>query len=66
MELNDWLTKISQVHPVAWDLGLERVSTVANRMGILSPAKKTVLVAGTNGKGSTCECLLRLAMRAGL
>ena len=66
MHLNDWLTKISQVHPVEWDLGLQRVSTVANRMGILTPAKKTVLVAGTNGKGSTCECLMQLAMQAGL
>lgn len=66
MKLNEWLVKISQVHPVAWDLGLARVSTVANRMGILSPANKTVLIAGTNGKGSTCECLLQLAMQAGL
>ncbi len=36
-------------------MGLERVSLVAKRMGLLERAiaKQVITVAGTNGKGST-------------
>ena len=46
------------------DLGLERVSRVARALDITRPAPTSVLVAGTNGKGSTtlaAETLLRAA-----
>lgn len=64
--LDTWLEKISEVHPVGWDLGLERVGTVARRLDVLQPADKVVLVAGTNGKGSTCEFLTEILLGAGL
>jgi dihydrofolate synthase/folylpolyglutamate synthase len=64
--LAQWLNHISAVHPVGWDLGLERVGEVGRKLDLLHPAKKVVLVAGTNGKGSTCEYLTRLALAAGL
>ena len=64
--LDDWLVRIGQIHPVGWDLGLERVASVGASMGLLHPAAQVVLVAGTNGKGSTCEYLTHLAMAAGL
>jgi len=63
--LEAWLEKISRVHPAGWDLGLERVGRVARRMDILKPAEKVVLVAGTNGKGSTCEYLAAICHAAG-
>jgi dihydrofolate synthase/folylpolyglutamate synthase len=34
-------------------MGLERIQEVAGRLGVLRPAPQTVIVAGTNGKGST-------------
>jgi len=64
--LNDWLSYIEEVHPLGWDLGLNRVREVGRRLKLLHPAATTVLVAGTNGKGSTCEYLERFAMANGL
>jgi dihydrofolate synthase / folylpolyglutamate synthase len=60
MELADWLQRIEQQHPVKWDLGLARVGEVGRRLGVLTPAPLTFLVAGTNGKGSTCEYITQL------
>lgn len=58
-ELSQWLDRIQSLHPVKWDLGLKRVHKVAQRMDVLCPAKLAFLVAGTNGKGSTCAVLAR-------
>lgn len=66
MDLNDWLARIQRVHPVDWDLGLERVGRVGKVLGIEHPGEKVVLVAGTNGKGSTCQYLSDMARAAGL
>jgi len=60
MNLNQWLKKIQAIHPVSWDLGLERVGEVARRLDLLKPARQVFLIAGTNGKGSTCEMLAQL------
>ena len=60
MKLADWLQRIEQQHPVKWDLGLARVGEVGRRLGVLTPAPLTFLVAGTNGKGSTCEYITQL------
>jgi len=52
---------LETLHPKEIELGLKRVSTVAERMGLLSPTAKVITVAGTNGKGScvrTMEALL--------
>lgn len=63
--LQEWLLYIDQVHPVGWDLGLDRVREVGQRLDVLHPATTTVLVAGTNGKGSTCEYLASFAAAVG-
>lgn len=57
MNINDWLLRIENLHPLKWDLGLARVAEVAARLSVTKPAPITFLVAGTNGKGSTCEYL---------
>jgi dihydrofolate synthase/folylpolyglutamate synthase len=65
MTLADWLLVIEQQHPVKWDLGLDRVAEVGRRLDVLKPAPLTFLVAGTNGKGSTCEYLAQLCRTQG-
>jgi dihydrofolate synthase/folylpolyglutamate synthase len=62
--LEDWLAYAEQLHPVAIDLGLERVRIVAARLG-LHFACPVITVAGTNGKGSTCAMLESILMQAG-
>jgi dihydrofolate synthase/folylpolyglutamate synthase len=71
LTLTDWLDRISCQHPKAIDLGLERVVAVAAAMGfqrspdgIQLPAV-TVLVGGTNGKGSTCALIESIALQSG-
>jgi len=61
--LEAWLARLERQHPVAIDLGLERVAAVAERLGLSgSPIAKTLItVAGTNGKGSTVAMLEALA-----
>ena len=67
--LDQWLSYAETVHRVGIDLGLERVARVAERMGFAAPerrpAPRTVIVAGTNGKGSTCMALEALLRAAG-
>jgi dihydrofolate synthase/folylpolyglutamate synthase len=55
--LDDWLRVQETVHGQGIDLGLERVRAVAVRMGLLPFGPRTIIVAGTNGKGSTVACL---------
>ena len=62
--LQDWLAHCEQLHPTTIDLGLDRVRTVAERMGIRF-ACPVITVAGTNGKGSTCAMLESILMQAG-
>ena len=66
MVLDDWLRRIENLHPVKWDLGLERVSEVGHRLEVIRPAPVTFLVGGTNGKGSTCAAIAALCRNAGL
>jgi dihydrofolate synthase/folylpolyglutamate synthase len=62
--LEDWLAYAERLHPVAIDLGLERVRTVAQRLGLRFTCP-VITVAGTNGKGSTCAMLESILMQAG-
>lgn len=64
--LEQWLDYAGGLHPIKWDLTLDRVSEVARRLGATKPARQIVLVAGTNGKGSCCEALAALAASAGI
>lgn len=52
--LNDWLFYLEQQHPSEIELGLARVKQTAEQAAIKEFANsKVVLVAGTNGKGTT-------------
>ena len=64
--LDEWLEYISGLHPKDMDLGLERVATVAARLGVSKPAPWVVTIAGTNGKGSTTAVLESLLLGTGL
>ena len=50
--LAEWLELQDSVHPRSIDLGLERVTEVAGRLGVAAPAFRVLTVGGTNGKGS--------------
>jgi len=62
--LIEWLQYLEQLHPKSIELGLERVRQVASCLSIDSPAVKFV-VAGTNGKGSTCAMLEAIMLASG-
>ena len=62
--LADWLTHCERLHPTAIDMTLERVKTVADRMGLRFDCP-VITVAGTNGKGSTCAMLEAILLEAG-
>jgi dihydrofolate synthase/folylpolyglutamate synthase len=63
--LDQWLRIQETVHGQGIDLGLTRVGTVARRLGLLPFGPRTIIVAGTNGKGSTVACLEALLIRLG-
>jgi dihydrofolate synthase/folylpolyglutamate synthase len=62
--LDDWLAHCEQIHPKGIDMGLERVRKVAQRLGLAFKCP-VIMVAGTNGKGSTCAMLEAVLMEAG-
>ncbi|MCO5121152.1 MAG: bifunctional tetrahydrofolate synthase/dihydrofolate synthase [Burkholderiaceae bacterium] len=59
-----WLDRLERLHPRAIELGLERAGAVAARLGLRFDCKVFV-VAGTNGKGSTCAMLEAILLAAG-
>ncbi len=63
--LSDWLDWQMTLHPDRIELGLERVTAVARRMGLASPCWPVVSVAGTNGKGSSVALLDSIYRAAG-
>ncbi len=63
--LAQWLQWLETIHPVAIDMGLQRVSVVADRLGLRPVNKPLVLVGGTNGKGSTVAMLSAIYHAAG-
>jgi dihydrofolate synthase / folylpolyglutamate synthase len=62
--LNRWLERIERLHSRPIDLGLDRVRAVAERLELKIDAA-TIVVAGTNGKGSTCAMLDSVLRAAG-
>lgn len=62
--LDQWLAYLETLHPKAIDLGLARVREVADKLDIQWPGIK-IVVAGTNGKGSTCAMLESIYLAAG-
>jgi dihydrofolate synthase/folylpolyglutamate synthase len=64
--LDDWLEYAERSHSKDIDMGLTRVRKVADRMGLLEPgATRFVIVAGTNGKGSTTVAIAGLLLEMG-
>jgi dihydrofolate synthase/folylpolyglutamate synthase len=63
--LPDWLALIESRHAETHiDMGLDRVREVKNRMGLHFECP-VIMVAGTNGKGSTCAMLESILLHAG-
>jgi folylpolyglutamate synthase/dihydropteroate synthase len=62
--LDDWLAYCERLHPATIDLGLERVRSVAQAMGLAFDCP-VITVAGTNGKGSSCAMLEAILGQAG-
>ena len=63
--LADWLARIGVEHPRGVLKGFARVAEVAERAGVNPPAPRNFIVAGTNGKGSTCVFLEQLLLATG-
>ena len=66
--LQDWLSWQETLHPSAIELKLERIQTVAVRLGLNrsnSQNTKVITVAGTNGKGSCVATLVGLLNHLG-
>ena len=64
MQLSDWLAHCERLHPQTIDMTLDRVTAVRERLGLRFEAP-VIVVAGTNGKGSTCAMLESIALHAG-
>lgn len=68
LSLDEWLERISLLHPKTIELGLERVVRVRNELsssGAGTGPAVLITVAGTNGKGSTCAILESILLAAG-
>lgn len=63
--LATWLDYLLAGHPTEIDMGLNRITDVAQRMDLLTSSSKVITVAGTNGKGTTCAYLERILRQAG-
>lgn len=64
LSLTDWLARLESLHPKAIDMGLERVASVAQRLGLHFDCP-VITVGGTNGKGSTCAMLESILLQGG-
>ena len=62
--LDAWLALLEARHFKSIDMGLERVAIVKARLAIAFDCP-VVMVAGTNGKGSTCSMLESILLQAG-
>jgi dihydrofolate synthase/folylpolyglutamate synthase len=63
--LPDWLALLESRHAETHiDMGLDRVRAVKERMALQFDCP-VIMVAGTNGKGSTCAMLEAILLRAG-
>ncbi|NTS77705.1 bifunctional tetrahydrofolate synthase/dihydrofolate synthase [Catenovulum sp. SM1970] len=63
--LQAWLQYLEIIHPANIELGLARVQTVFQRLQLNFSQTKTILVGGTNGKGTTCRLLHDILLAQG-
>jgi len=66
LNLQDWLQRLERLHPVAIELGLDRVRAVCRKLALDYGNARIVIVGGTNGKGSTVTMLASVLRAAGL
>ncbi|MFP1868727.1 bifunctional tetrahydrofolate synthase/dihydrofolate synthase [Lonsdalea quercina] len=64
--LATWLYYLEHLHTQAIELGLDRITQVADSLQLRQPANTVFTVAGTNGKGTTCRTLESILLAAGL
>lgn len=55
--LDEWLSYLENIHNTEIDMGLVRISKVAEKLLIDLSFAQVITVAGTNGKGTTCAFL---------
>ncbi len=65
-DLSTWLSHLETLHPKTIDLGLTRITSVADRLGVRQDKPMTITVAGTNGKGTTVATLQHLLKQQGV
>lgn len=63
--LQDWLTWQASLHHKEMDFDLSRLKSVFDKLLLPKLATKTVIVAGTNGKGSTVAMLESIYTHSG-
>ena len=63
--LQDWLDWQQTLHPKNIDFKLERIKSVYKKLDIKNIADKVIIVAGTNGKGSTVSVLESILYESG-
>lgn len=63
--LDEWLRLQERLHPRSIELGLERVSAVAQRLDLPARGIHTLTIAGTNGKGSSAHLAAGIYRAAG-
>lgn len=64
-KLNDWLRYLENLHFEEIKLGLDRIRSVAQSLNVLDFNSKIILIAGTNGKGSTIGALEKIYLQSG-
>lgn len=64
LNLQEWQRKLESMDPRKIELGLDRVKSVFDRLAIQFSGK-IILVAGTNGKGSTVAAMEALLLQQG-
>lgn len=63
--LQQWLDWQETLHPKKIDLGLDRVAAVADALGLRQQPPVTVVVGGTNGKGTVATVVAELLQALG-
>ena len=63
--LLEWLDYIYALHPREIDLGLDRIATLANTLGLTQFSCPVITIGGTNGKGSVVRSLENIYLQAG-